>query len=262
LKLHIDSFVNGTLNGTPVSTTPFYQFTMDGNKALVANFSLQFAVVLASNPAEGGSTTGGGLFTASANATVTVTPNTGYTFSNWTEGLTIASTDASYAFQVNASKTLVANFAAIFADTYTLNVATIRAGLALKFGHGRKIADKVVYAPPIVAVVVEPDVTFEVNAPKNAPVERRVRETFPLRNYVFFSEGSTEIPARYVFLQKNQVKDFREDQLEVFTPKELTGRSKRQMTVYYNVLNILGDRMVKKSHFNSNHDRIVNGRCF
>jgi outer membrane protein OmpA-like peptidoglycan-associated protein len=41
------------------------------------------------------------------------------------------------------------------------------------------------------------------------------------------------------------VKDFREDQLEVTTPKELTGRSKRQMTVYYNVLNILGDRMIK-----------------
>jgi len=125
------------------------------------------------------------------------------------------------------------------------NITTVRAGLALKFGHGRKIADKVVYAPPVVAVVVEPDVTFAVNAPKNVPVERRVRETFPLRNYVFFNEGSTEIPARYVSLQKDQVKDFREDQLEVFTPRELTGRAKRQMTVYYNVLNILGDRMVK-----------------
>ena len=125
------------------------------------------------------------------------------------------------------------------------NITTVRAGLALKFGHGRKIAAKeVVYVPPI-AVVVEPDVTFAVNAPKNVPVERRVRETFPVRNYVFFNEGSTEIPNRYVLLRKDQVKDFSEDQLEVFTPKELTGRSKRQMTVYYNVLNILGDRMVK-----------------
>ena len=125
------------------------------------------------------------------------------------------------------------------------NITTVRAGLALKFGHGQKVADKVVYTPPVVAVVVEPNVTFTVNAPENIPVERRVRETFPLRNYVFFNEGSAEIPARYVLLRKDQVKDFREDQLEVFTPKELTGRSKRQMTVYYNVLNILGDRMVK-----------------
>jgi outer membrane protein OmpA-like peptidoglycan-associated protein len=41
------------------------------------------------------------------------------------------------------------------------------------------------------------------------------------------------------------VKNFKEDQLEVFKPKKLSGRSDRQMTVYYNVLNILGDRMVK-----------------
>jgi len=125
------------------------------------------------------------------------------------------------------------------------NLTTIRAGLALKFGRGKKIeAPENIYVPaPVVAV--EPEVTFTVNAPKNVPVERRVRETFPLRNYVFFNEGSSEIPSRYVLLRKDQVKDFREDQLEVFTPKELSGRSKRQMTVYYNVLNILGDRLVK-----------------
>jgi outer membrane protein OmpA-like peptidoglycan-associated protein len=70
-----------------------------------------------------------------------------------------------------------------------------------------------------------------------------VRETFPIRNYIFFDEGSTEISDRYVLITKAQVKDFKEDRLEVFTPKKLSGRSQRQMTVYYNVLNILGDRM-------------------
>ncbi|MDD4108471.1 MAG: outer membrane beta-barrel protein [Prolixibacteraceae bacterium] len=124
------------------------------------------------------------------------------------------------------------------------NLTTLRAGIALKFGRGRKIAAKEeVYRP--VAALVDPDVTFTVNAPINVPAERRVRETFPVRNYIFFNEGSVEIPNRYVLLRKDQVKDFSEDQLEVFIPKELTGRSKRQMTVYYNVLNILGDRMVK-----------------
>jgi len=127
------------------------------------------------------------------------------------------------------------------------NLTTIRAGLALKFGRGQKVSSKeeVIVPVPIAVVVVEPDVTFSVNAPKNIAVERRVRETFPIRNYVFFTSGSTEISDRYVLLRKGQVKEFREDQLEVFTPKELTGRSKRQMTVYYNVLNILGDRMIK-----------------
>ena len=124
------------------------------------------------------------------------------------------------------------------------NITTIRAGIALKFGRGHKISEKQEVTVPV-AEVAEPEVTFTANAPKNIPVERSVRETFPIRNYVFFNLGSDDIPDRYVLLRKDQVKEFREDRLEVTTPKELTGRSKRQMTVYYNVLNILGDRMVK-----------------
>jgi len=128
------------------------------------------------------------------------------------------------------------------------NITTLRAGVALKFGRAHQIIKKEeVIVVPVKAVVIEPDVTFTANSPKNIPIERRVRETFPIRNYVFFNLGSTDIPDRYVLLRKGQVKDFEEDQLDVVTPKELTGRSKRQMTVYYNVLNILGDRMVKNS---------------
>jgi outer membrane protein OmpA-like peptidoglycan-associated protein len=46
-------------------------------------------------------------------------------------------------------------------------------------------------------------------------------------------------------LKKEDVKSFREDQLEMITPLDQSGRSKRQMNVYYNVINILGDRMIK-----------------
>ncbi len=125
------SFINWTQNGTPVSTTSVYQLTMNGNKAFVANFSLQYAVVLSSNPAEGGVTTGGGLFNTGAGVTVTATPNFGYTFKNWTEGLAIASTDSIYAFQLDASRILVANFTAKAAETYTLNVTAVN-GSVLK----------------------------------------------------------------------------------------------------------------------------------
>jgi len=48
-----------------------------------------------------------------------------------------------------------------------------------------------------------------------------------------------------VLLTKNQVKDFRQDQVELTTPENFSGRSNRQMIVYYNLLNIMGDRMVK-----------------
>jgi outer membrane protein OmpA-like peptidoglycan-associated protein len=116
----------------------------------------------------------------------------------------------------------------------TMTVNTLRVGAALKFGRGKANAPLVVN-----------NVQFSVNSPTNVAKDRRVRETFPLRNYVFFNQGSTAIPDRYVLLDKAQVKDFKEDQLEVFTPKTLAGRSDREMTVYYNVLNILGDRLGK-----------------
>jgi len=122
----------------------------------------------------------------------------------------------------------------------TWTVTTLRVGAALKFGRGHLVSTSAS------AEVVDPLVNFSVNSPRNIPVERRVRETFPLRNYIFFNKGSTEIPDRYVLITKDQVKDFKEDQLEVFTPKKLSGRSQREMVVYYNVINILGDRMGKE----------------
>ncbi|RYJ52010.1 flagellar motor protein MotB [Flavobacterium petrolei] len=123
-------------------------------------------------------------------------------------------------------------------STETWNNTTIRAGVALKFGQGQNIQEAT-------DMVKDREVDFTVNSPSNVQGEKRMTEVFPLRNYVFFNEGSTEIPNRYVSLTKDQVKDFKEDQLETFAPKNLSDRSKRQMTVYYNVLNILGDRMQK-----------------
>jgi outer membrane protein OmpA-like peptidoglycan-associated protein len=131
----------------------------------------------------------------------------------------------------------------------TWNVTTIRAGAALKFGVGKKAEVKeekekeVVKAPVKTAPVPKSD--FTVNAPENIPAKRTVRETFPLLNYVFFDIGSTEIPKRYVLLKKSEVAEFKEENVELFTPANLSGRSDRQMVVYYNMLNILGDRMVK-----------------
>ena len=127
----------------------------------------------------------------------------------------------------------------------TWNMTTLRVGAAIKFGRGRKVAreEVVAYYPPVKVVVIEPKVEFSVTSPLNVPEKRRVRETFPLLNYIFFNKESVEIPNRYALLKKDEVKNFHEAQLEVITPKDLSGRSFRSMAVYYNVLNILGDRM-------------------
>ncbi|MDR3653198.1 MAG: OmpA family protein [Paludibacter sp.] len=127
----------------------------------------------------------------------------------------------------------------------TWNITTLRVGAALKLGTGHKIQSPVradVFVPTVVA---EPEVTFTVNSPENIVTERRVREIFPLRNYVFFDLGSDKIPGRYVKLNKDQVKDFKEDNLSMSTPENMSGRSERQLKVYYNILNILGERMSK-----------------
>ena len=128
----------------------------------------------------------------------------------------------------------------------TWNITTIRGGAALKFGVGHKIEvpKKEEVLPPVVVAVVEPEVKFTVAAPKNPPTVRMIHETFPIRNYVFFDLGSTEIPGRYVLLKKEQAQDFREYKLVSNPPRNLSGRSERQMVVYYNILNILGERMV------------------
>jgi hypothetical protein len=120
------------------------------------------------------------------------------------------------------------------ADTWT--VSTVRVGFILKFGQGR------MKETPI---PVDGEVQFTIEPPTNTGYVETVREVFPIRNYVFFDDGSTNIPARYVVLNKSEVKNFKEDQVELNTPNNMSGRAERQMLVYYNVLNILGDRMVK-----------------
>lgn len=102
-----------------------------------------------------------------------------------------------------------------------------------------------IYSFDILMPAIMEDVEFIVKAPVNIPGKVSLRAYFPLRNYIFFKAGSIEIPDRYVLLSKEQVKNFKEDQHEGTAPLSVSGRSARQMTVYYNILNILGDRMVK-----------------
>jgi outer membrane protein OmpA-like peptidoglycan-associated protein len=119
------------------------------------------------------------------------------------------------------------------------SVTTVRAGIALKFGHGHKVVK------PLPAVIVPPavDVSFYVRAPKAVPLKRQVSETLPLRNSVFFDLGSDQIPSRYVMLDAGQAAQFRESQLQNAQFDDMSGRSGRQLNVYYNILNIIGDRL-------------------
>ncbi len=73
-------------------------------------------ITATAEPTEGGTVTGAQTYFQGDECTLTATPNEGYTFVNWTEGVddtgtpNVVSTDAEYTFRVTGSRTLVAHF--------------------------------------------------------------------------------------------------------------------------------------------------------
>ncbi len=144
-------------------------------------------------------------------------------------------------------------------DIESWSLSTVRVGVALKFGKGK--VNKVVKTDSEEAVekktkeekeekatviVSETDnSTFSVRAPITVPVKRTINEAFPLRNYIFFEKENSKIPTRYVKLTANQASNFKPEQVLEPSTTEQKGRSARQMKAYYNILNILGYRMVE-----------------
>ena len=103
------TFTNWTENGNVISTNASYTFTVTGNRTLVANFTQQqFTVTVSSNPANGGTVTGGGTYIYGQTCTITATPATGYTFYAW--GGDISSTNPTYTFTVTGNTNCVAQF--------------------------------------------------------------------------------------------------------------------------------------------------------
>ena len=114
------SFENWTENGTEVSTDPFYEFTVTGNRTLVAHFTWDTGVTVTttSSTAIGGTTSGDGPYSDGDNVTVSAIAENGYAFVNWTEDGAEVSPDADYGFTAAANRRLVANF------TPYLNIVT------------------------------------------------------------------------------------------------------------------------------------------
>jgi hypothetical protein len=120
-------FINWTESGSQVSTSASYQFTLNGNRTLVANFEVipatQYTISVSANNSSWGSVSGGGTFNEVSSQTVTATANSGYRFVNWTESGIPVSSEANYTFTLNGNRTLVANFEVIPATQYTISVS-------------------------------------------------------------------------------------------------------------------------------------------
>ncbi|MCR5659885.1 MAG: DUF1566 domain-containing protein [Bacteroidales bacterium] len=92
----------------------FYQASESGTVYFIRTDNTSqiptFVISVSANPSDGGTVSGGGTYRQGQSCTVTAIASTGYTFTNWTEGGTVVSYNASYSFAVNGNRTLVANF--------------------------------------------------------------------------------------------------------------------------------------------------------
>ncbi|MBQ6772115.1 MAG: leucine-rich repeat protein, partial [Bacteroidales bacterium] len=111
------SFINWTKDGTEVSTSAIYSFTVTENADFVANFAPSTCTITTTaNPTDGGTVTGAGTYDYGTTAILSATPNEGYRFSRWTKNGTTVSTNANYSFTVTEDAAFVANFTAYNPD--------------------------------------------------------------------------------------------------------------------------------------------------
>jgi hypothetical protein len=105
------TFMRWTKNGTQVSTSSSYSFTVTEAANFVAHFQLNnYVISVSSSPYNGGTVSGGGAYHHGDNCTVTATTNYGFNFINWTEDGNPVSNQPSYTFTINSDRNLVANF--------------------------------------------------------------------------------------------------------------------------------------------------------
>lgn len=139
-------------------------------------------------------------------------------------------------------------------DIETWSITAVRAGLTLKIGRGSLEPIIIDPEPPVVEpekpvdpevpeiAITEPPVVFNAFAPlaENSIISN---EVYPLRNIMFFDAGSTAIPNRYTLLSAAEAQRFSEENLQDQRDISRRNQNNNQMIIYYNILNILGDRM-------------------
>ena len=115
-------FKGWTENGSQVSTSASYTFTINTNRILTAIFEEKeenpptpptpttYTISVNASPVEGGSVSGGDSYNEGEPVTITATPNNGYKFVEWQLNGSQVSINPSYTFTASASQTFTAIF--------------------------------------------------------------------------------------------------------------------------------------------------------
>lgn len=97
---------------------------------MVADYVFSFTSIpqlsLTALPLIGGITSGAGLFAQGSNVTVSAVPNTGYSFTNWTDSGTVnvISKSPNYQYTMSGNRTLAANFKLIPPGNFAINISS------------------------------------------------------------------------------------------------------------------------------------------
>ena len=114
--------INGTLTaGTELTLCVFGYNKVTYLGTITVNGGTPYTITATASPSNGGTVSGAGIYYSGMSCTLTATPNTGYTFTNWKKGNTVVSTNATYTFAVTESATYTATFTAI--PQYTISVS-------------------------------------------------------------------------------------------------------------------------------------------
>ncbi len=138
------NFSKWTVNNQEVSTANPYVFAASDSRTVVAVFTRvapTYTITASTSPAAGGRVEGlgNGRFEEGSIATLTAVANNDYTFNNWTEGNTVVSTSATFSFEVNGNRNLVANFN-YTPQTYSISATCDPANSGTVAGTGSYVA--------------------------------------------------------------------------------------------------------------------------
>lgn len=128
-------FVSWKQGSNTVSTNESYTFTATEDTTLTAVFSViipTYHIQTAIDPAGGGTASGAGYYKQGNTVTLTASPANGFKFVAWWENGANVSTNTTYTFTANDSRTITAVFAAV----YTVTTAVDPAGSGTVAGAG------------------------------------------------------------------------------------------------------------------------------
>ena len=128
-------------------------------------------------------------------------------------------------------------------SAFPWHVSSIQAGIALRWNMPRNIE-------PLPARIEPPPILEKENPNALAPkltvlslssqpfhiIETTVTETFPILPYIFFDSASATLPDRFAQLSTEQATNFKE-----------SDRPHRSLESYYNILNVIGNRLQTNS---------------